>query len=86
VASAFPLTHHYRAVFGSRRTLKIAFDRGTEGVVSSNSGKRGADLTKRWEFGSAGDIRKRSGADSGIEILRRSVFRYETTGISGIAE
>ena len=30
--------NHYRAVFGSRHTLKIAFDRGAEGAVCSNPG------------------------------------------------
>ena len=48
--------------------------------------ERGADLAKGWESGLPDHFPKRSDADSGIEIHRRSVFGYETTGISRIAE
>jgi len=61
-------------------------DRGAKGVVCSNPGKCAADSARRRELGSLDEMRKRGDADSAIELRRISVFRYETTGISWIAE
>jgi hypothetical protein len=44
------------------------------------------DSARRRELGSLDEMRMRGDADSGSEIPRIPVFRYETSGISWAAE
>ncbi len=59
------------------------FDRGADGVVCSNSGKRGADLAKRWEFGSPVDIRKRCEAILASKSIGNRFWGPRTTEFRG---
>ena len=86
MASALPLAHYYRAAFGRGHTLANSVDWRARGVVSSNFGKRAVDPAQSWELDSTDRLKTLGQADSWIEIHGRSVFRYETTGISAIAE
>jgi hypothetical protein len=64
----------------------MAVDQETKGVVCSNPGKWAVDSARRRDLGSLDEMQKSCDADSGIEIRRISVFRYETTGISWVVE
>jgi hypothetical protein len=68
------------------RTFQTAFDRGAKEVVCSNTEKCAFDSARRRKLGSMNEMPKCGHADSGIEIHRISVFRYETTGISWVGE